>query len=405
MRSELADLTPRTPTIPIISTTYEDIDTRPVFDAEHWATNMRNPVRFQQAITAAGTDHHTFIEISAHPLLTPGHHRHPGRRPPRGQVPQILEYRDPATRYRRHHHLPDQPLHRRHHAPTTDSAPARAAPSHPHHPLATHPPLDHHPARQHGSAGTSGPQRGCGERALRTTKKRRARRRRARRLVLPAGLAGAPGTRRRHAKQRFLARGGRGRTLRRNGPCRRRGIADNLLAPTELAEESDPTALLDALRGVDNVLYAPPVSGELLDVGAAYQVFHATRRLAAAMVASSLPPKLFILTRNAQPVSEGDRANPGHAVLWGLGRSLALEHPEIWGGIIDLDESMPAELAARHVLAAAQCADEEDQVVYRSGARHVPRLRRTAPTASPVELGPGRPASLSSGLPATSDRI
>ncbi|WP_204807918.1 type I polyketide synthase [Mycobacterium riyadhense] len=70
MRSELADLRPRTPTIPIISTTYENIDSTPVFDAEHWATNMRNPVRFQQAIIAAGANQHTFIEISAHPLLT-----------------------------------------------------------------------------------------------------------------------------------------------------------------------------------------------------------------------------------------------------------------------------------------------------------------------------------------------
>ena len=70
MRSELADLTPRPPTIPIISTTYADLDAHPVFDAAHWATNMRNPVRFQQAIAAAGADHHTFIEISAHPLLT-----------------------------------------------------------------------------------------------------------------------------------------------------------------------------------------------------------------------------------------------------------------------------------------------------------------------------------------------
>ncbi|KZS63229.1 polyketide synthase [Mycobacterium kansasii] len=74
MRSELADLTPRTPTIPIISTTYADLDNQPVFDAEHWATNMRNPVRFHQAITHAfdgpGGPHHTFIEISAHPLLT-----------------------------------------------------------------------------------------------------------------------------------------------------------------------------------------------------------------------------------------------------------------------------------------------------------------------------------------------
>jgi phthiocerol/phenolphthiocerol synthesis type-I polyketide synthase C len=70
MRSELADLTPRPPAIPIISTTYPDLDARPVFDAEHWATNMRNPVRFQQAIAHAGANHHTFIEISAHPLLT-----------------------------------------------------------------------------------------------------------------------------------------------------------------------------------------------------------------------------------------------------------------------------------------------------------------------------------------------
>ncbi|BBX72828.1 type I polyketide synthase [Mycobacterium shinjukuense] len=70
MRSQLADLTPRPPSIPIISTTYADLDTSPVFDAEHWATNMRNPVRFQQAITRAGGEQHTFIEISAHPLLT-----------------------------------------------------------------------------------------------------------------------------------------------------------------------------------------------------------------------------------------------------------------------------------------------------------------------------------------------
>ncbi len=162
------------------------------------------------------------------------------------------------------------------------------------------------------------------------------------------------------------------------------------LSPPALAAGSDPAALLDALRGVDNVLYAPPVPGELLDIESAYQVFHATRRLAAAMVASSAtaisPPKLFIMTRNAQPISEGDRANPGHAVLWGLGRSLALEHPEIWGGIIDLDDSMPAELAVRHVLTAAHGTDGEDQVVYRSGARHVPRLQRRTLPGKPVTL-------------------
>ena len=50
-----------------------------------------------------------------------------------------------------------------------------------------------------------------------------------------------------------------------------------------------------------------------------------------------------MLGRNARSISEGDRADPAHAVLWGLGRALALEHPDIWGGIFDLDDSVPSE--------------------------------------------------------------
>jgi len=43
----------------------------------------------------------------------------------------------------------------------------------------------------------------------------------------------------------------------------------------------------------------------------------------------------------------------------GLGRTLALEHPEIWGGVLDLDESLPRQLAARCVLDEAGGLDEE----------------------------------------------
>ena len=119
--------------------------------------------------------------------------------------------------------------------------------------------------------------------------------------------------------------------------------------------------------------------------------------------AAPSPPKLFILTRNAQPVADGDRANPAHAVLWGLGRTLALEHPEIWGGIIDVDESVPAVLAARRVLAEAHAGDGEDQVVYRAGVRHVPRLQPTAP-AAPMPRSTRTAATWSSARPATSAR-
>jgi phthiocerol/phenolphthiocerol synthesis type-I polyketide synthase B len=133
------------------------------------------------------------------------------------------------------------------------------------------------------------------------------------------------------------------------------------------------------LGGVQRVLFAPAVTGAAIDVAEAYRLFHAVKRLTAALVCNSTPPRLFIVTRNAQPVLDGDRADPVHAVLWGLGRSVALEHPEIWGAIIDLDESVPAVLTARWVLAEADAHDCEDQVVYRAGIRHVPRLQRHAP--------------------------
>jgi phthiocerol/phenolphthiocerol synthesis type-I polyketide synthase C len=68
LRSALADLAPKAPSIPMITTTCEG--PQPPLDADYWAANLRNPVRFHQAITTAGTDHHTFIEISPHPLLT-----------------------------------------------------------------------------------------------------------------------------------------------------------------------------------------------------------------------------------------------------------------------------------------------------------------------------------------------
>ena len=70
LRQALSNLMPRAPTIPVLSTTYDHADTPPVFDANHWADNLRHPVRFHQAITQAAQHHHTFIEISPHPLLT-----------------------------------------------------------------------------------------------------------------------------------------------------------------------------------------------------------------------------------------------------------------------------------------------------------------------------------------------
>jgi len=64
-RAALADVTPRPTRIPVIVTT----GATPVFDADYWAESLRAPVRLNQAVTAAGADYGTFVEVSPHPVL------------------------------------------------------------------------------------------------------------------------------------------------------------------------------------------------------------------------------------------------------------------------------------------------------------------------------------------------
>jgi len=70
LRSALSDLAPVAPNIPLISTVRQANDAPPAFDADYWVDNLRNPVRFSQAVATAAADHATFVEVSPHPLLT-----------------------------------------------------------------------------------------------------------------------------------------------------------------------------------------------------------------------------------------------------------------------------------------------------------------------------------------------
>ncbi len=73
IREALKDLTPRPPNIPFLSTITEpsdDAESERLLDADYWVANVRQPVRFSQAITAAAQEIGTFIEVSANPILT-----------------------------------------------------------------------------------------------------------------------------------------------------------------------------------------------------------------------------------------------------------------------------------------------------------------------------------------------
>ncbi|AKT41165.1 type I polyketide synthase [Chondromyces crocatus] len=92
------------------------------------------------------------------------------------------------------------------------------------------------------------------------------------------------------------------------------------------------------------------------------------------------PPRLWLVTRNAQAFDgTSERLDVQGAALWGFGRSVGLEHPAIWGGLVDLDEGAHGE-SARLLMAQITHGGEEDQAAFRRGIRHVPRLARVDST-------------------------
>ncbi|WP_410653340.1 SDR family NAD(P)-dependent oxidoreductase [Amycolatopsis sp. cmx-4-54] len=71
LAERLDDLAPAAAKIPVYGTVLDDPKKPASFDAGYWVNNLRRPVRFADAVTAAVLDgHRIFVELSPHPLLT-----------------------------------------------------------------------------------------------------------------------------------------------------------------------------------------------------------------------------------------------------------------------------------------------------------------------------------------------
>lgn len=94
--------------------------------------------------------------------------------------------------------------------------------------------------------------------------------------------------------------------------------------------------------------------------------------------------RIWIVTAGAQAAGASPASGVAveQASLWGAGRVLAREHPELWGGLVDLRESDPGKAAAL-LLDEIAGAGGEAGVAYVDGRRHVLRLRRCAPRTTP----------------------
>jgi acyl transferase domain-containing protein/NADPH:quinone reductase-like Zn-dependent oxidoreductase/nucleoside-diphosphate-sugar epimerase/acyl carrier protein len=119
--------------------------------------------------------------------------------------------------------------------------------------------------------------------------------------------------------------------------------------------------------------------------------------LVQALVAGNASPRVWLVTRGAQAGGEpGEPVVPEQAPLWGLGRVLALEHPELAPVRVDLDPL--ASDAAAALLKELRRGDREDEVAHRDGTRRLARLVRLAGRARPGDDGAVRLALPGSGV-------
>ncbi|MFP2906884.1 type I polyketide synthase [Pyxidicoccus sp. 3LFB2] len=145
-----------------------------------------------------------------------------------------------------------------------------------------------------------------------------------------------------------------------------------------LLERAGPVRAVVHLWGLDAPGGADSLSAAALEEAQGVGVGAIPPLLRALTATRATEPSLWFVTRGAQAASS--RPEPlavAHAPLWGMARVVALEHPELWGGLLDLDPRRAPE-EAEHVAAELLHADGEDQVAYRDGQRKVARLVPTA---------------------------
>lgn len=139
-------------------------------------------------------------------------------------------------------------------------------------------------------------------------------------------------------------------------------------------EDLDDPAGLDPATDV-LVLPPSPAPGESVPEAAAanaWLLLATAQRLAASGAVRF--PRLWALTTGVRESREA--SGPAHSALWGLGRVLAGEHGELWGGVVDLPTDAAGTAGA--LLDVVRAAPREDVVSLRSGGMaEVARLART----------------------------
>ncbi|NEP72539.1 MAG: SDR family NAD(P)-dependent oxidoreductase [Okeania sp. SIO2G4] len=93
-------------------------------------------------------------------------------------------------------------------------------------------------------------------------------------------------------------------------------------------------------------------------------------------VGLSTSPRLWLVTAGAQPAPSNHPVIPGfgQSSVWGMGKVISLEHPELNCVRIDLDPQTTIEEQVLTLCSEIKSLDKEDQVALRGDGRYVARL-------------------------------
>ncbi|HYQ63345.1 type I polyketide synthase [Actinophytocola sp.] len=146
---------------------------------------------------------------------------------------------------------------------------------------------------------------------------------------------------------------------------------------TVLVEVTDAATLPGTLATALAECPAPAGILSLLGHAGTDPILPAALTVALIQATADVAAPIWLLTSGA--VTVGDRvADPLAAQLWGIGRVAALEHPDRWGGMVDLPSTVDGSVLA------AVLAGDEDQVAITPAGVFAARLL-------PAESGEARP--------------
>ncbi|MET9500044.1 type I polyketide synthase, partial [Streptomyces sp. NPDC006552] len=171
-------------------------------------------------------------------------------------------------------------------------------------------------------------------------------------------------------------------------------LSDPLLLPLpQHPDRSDLAAAVTAAVATSRT----PVAGAVVLPGTVAQALVATQALGDA----GLGGPVWWITRGAVTLGRpaDGTVRPERSAVWGLGRVAALEHPERWGGLVDLPEtSSDSDSDTARLLADIVASSTEDQVAVRDGRLFARRLRQApAPRGTGQGWKPAGPVLVTGG--------